>query len=210
MRLDEMATADTPFEKRVAVHHDVKEAIGVAAAKLISDGETILINGGTTTLCVARALGGKHGLTVVTNNLRLPSEVAANAVRDLYVIGGACRITSMVTIGPVAFPNTEGISADVAIIGVGGISPENGLSTTHLAEAQMIRQMIESSSRVVIVADSSKFARNTFIHICDLAEISVLVTDRNPPEQLAAALESAGADLVCTATGEIPAEPAGA
>jgi DeoR/GlpR family transcriptional regulator of sugar metabolism len=60
MRLDELATADTPFEKRVDVHHDVKEAIGAAAARLLSDGETILINGGTTSLAVARALAGKR------------------------------------------------------------------------------------------------------------------------------------------------------
>jgi DeoR/GlpR family transcriptional regulator of sugar metabolism len=200
----ERATADTPFENRITVHQAAKQAIGAAAAKLISDGETVLVNGGTTTLEVVRALGDKRDLTLVTNNLRVPGELPANVVRDLYVIGGACRIASMVTIGPVGFAGTQGISADVAIIGVGGVSGETGLSTSNLSEAQMIGQMIESASRVVVVADSSKFTRNSFVHICDLTEVSVLVTDRTPPDDLVAALDAANVALE-TADATAPA-----
>ncbi|GAB3958516.1 DeoR/GlpR family DNA-binding transcription regulator [Actinoallomurus acanthiterrae] len=203
MALGERATADTPFENRISVHKAAKQAIGARAARLISDDETVLINGGTTTLEVVRALTGKRNLTVVTNNLRVPSEIPPDVVRDLYVIGGACRVASMVTVGPVGFAGTRGISADVAVIGVGGVSGDNGLSTTNLPEAQMIRQMIESSSRVVIVADSSKFSRNTFVHICDLKEVSVLVTDSLPPDDLVAALDAAGVDLETADTADL-------
>jgi DeoR/GlpR family transcriptional regulator of sugar metabolism len=198
MSLGERATADTPFDNRISVHRAAKRAIGAAAAKLISDGETVIVNGGTTTLEVVRALGGKRDLTLVTNNLRVPGELPADVVRDLYIIGGACRLASMVTVGPVGFTGTQGISADVAVIGVGGVSGENGLSTTNLSEAQMIRQMIESASRVVIVADSSKFTRNSFVHICDLTEVSVLVTDRVPAADLVAALDAADVALETT------------
>jgi len=191
MRPDELATADTPFDSRAAVHRRSKEAIGAAAAQLISNGETLIINGGTTTLAVARALAGKQGLTVVTNNLRLPGEIPTDAVRDLYVIGGTCRIASNVTVGPVAFADTRGISADTAIIGVGAISTDGGLSTTNLPEAQMIRQMIDASVRTVVVADSSKFGRSAFVHICELARMSVLVADAEPPEDIASELDRA-------------------
>jgi DeoR/GlpR family transcriptional regulator of sugar metabolism len=102
----------------------------------------------------------------------------------------------MVTIGPIGFPGTQGIRADVAVIGVGGISVEHGLSTTNLHEAQMMRQMIESSSRVVVVADSSKFGRSNFVHICDLADISTLVTERAPGPELQAALQDTGVEVV--------------
>jgi DeoR/GlpR family transcriptional regulator of sugar metabolism len=197
MRMDELATADTPFENRTNVHRDAKEAIGARAASLVSDGETVLVNGGTTTLAVVRALTNRRDLTLVTNNLRLPAEVPTSAVRDLYVLGGACRISSMVTIGPVGFSGTQGISADVAVIGVGGVSAGNGLSTTNLSEAQMIRQMIESSARVVVVADSSKFGRNAFVHICDLSEVTTLVTEQDPPDDLTAALRESGVEVVC-------------
>jgi DeoR/GlpR family transcriptional regulator of sugar metabolism len=196
MRTDELATADTPFDNRTAVHRDAKEAIGAAAARLISDGETVLVNGGTTTLATVRALTGKRGLTVVTNNLRLPAEVPRDVAWDLYVLGGSLRLSSMVTIGPVGFPGTKGISADVALIGVGGINVEYGLSTTNLQEAQMIRQMVESSSRVIVVADSSKFGRSNFVHICDLAEVSTLVTEREPEAVLREALDAVQVELV--------------
>jgi DeoR/GlpR family transcriptional regulator of sugar metabolism len=196
MRTDELATADTPFDSRTAVHHRAKQAIGAAAARLISSGETLIVNGGTTTLAVAQALGGKRDLTVVTNNLRLPGEIPQEAVRDLYVIGGSCRISSNVTIGPVAFADTEGISADTAVIGVGGLSTGGGLSTSNLHEAQMIRQMIDASARVIIVADSSKFGRSAFVHICGLDRISVLVTDAPLAEDLASALKDAQVEVV--------------
>jgi DeoR/GlpR family transcriptional regulator of sugar metabolism len=199
MRPGEMATADTPFDSRAAVHHRAKAAIGVAAAALVSDGETIIINGGTTTLAVARALSAKRDLTVVTNNLRMPAELSPDAVRDLYIIGGTCRIASNVTVGPVAFPGSEGISADLAIIGVGGISAAGGLSTTSLPEAQMIRQMVEACARVVVVADSSKFGRRAFVQICGIARMSVLVTDEPPPADLAAAMTEAEVELVTVA-----------
>jgi len=190
MRPDELATADTPFDSRAGVHRRAKEAIGAAAAELIADGETLIINGGTTTLAGARALAGRQGLTVVTNNLRLPGELPAGAVRDLYVIGGTCRVASNVTVGPVAFADTSGISADTAIIGVGGISMD-GLSTSNLPEAQMMRQMIDASARTIVVADASKFGRSAFVHICELARMSVLVADAEPPEDVRAELDRA-------------------
>lgn len=197
MRTDELATADTSFDNRIAVHREAKERIGAAAARLIADGETVLVNGGTTTLAAARALSGKRDLTVVTNNLRLPAEVPpGEPTWDVYLLGGSLRPASMVTIGSVGFFGSQGISADVALIGVGGVSAEHGLSTTNLAEAQMIRQMVESSSRVVIVADSSKFGRSLFVHICGLGEITTLVTDAEPAPELRAALADADVDVL--------------
>jgi DeoR/GlpR family transcriptional regulator of sugar metabolism len=200
MRPGEMATADTPFDSRAAVHHRAKSAIGAAAAGLVSDGETLIINGGTTTLAVARALSAKRDLTVVTNNLRLPAELPLDAVRDLYIVGGTCRIASNVTVGPVAFPGSAGINADAAVIGVGGIDAAVGLSTTNLPEAQMIRQMIDACTRVIVVADSSKFGRRAFVQICGLDRMSVLVTDTEPPAELAAALAEADVDVVTVTT----------
>jgi DeoR/GlpR family transcriptional regulator of sugar metabolism len=192
----DLATADTPFQSRMAVQRQAKDVIGAAAAEFVSDGETVLVNGGTTTLAVVRALTGKRDLTLVTNNLRVPAEAPADSLRDLYVLGGTCRPASMVTVGPIGFPGTHGISADVAIIGVGGLSAVGGLSTTNLPEAQMIRQMIESASRTVVVADASKFGRNAFVHICDLSAASVLVTDQAPPADLSESLATAGVDVV--------------
>jgi len=193
--MGELATADTPLLNRRDTQRDAKERIGRAAVRLVDDGQTVIINGGTTALEAARALVGLRNLTIVTNNLLVPSEVPQDALRDLYVLGGMCRIPSMVTIGPVGFTGIRGIRADVALIGVGGIS-ENGYSTSHLGEAQMMQQMIESASRVVILADASKFGRHAFVHIGALEDSDALVTNTLPQPDLEQALREADVDII--------------
>ncbi len=191
-----LAATDTPFTDRSSVHRDEKQRIAAAAAERIADGETVIINGGTTTLAVAHALGVRRNLTVVTNNLRIPAALPASAVRDVYILGGSCRAASYVTIGPVAFPGTEGISADVAVIGVGGVSGQAGLTTTNLQEAQMMAEMIESAQRTIVVADSGKFGRSAFAHIVRLDAVDTLITDGVPETGICDALASARVDLV--------------
>lgn len=194
--LSGLASTDSAFSARTSVNVEAKRRIGAAAAERIADGETILINGGTTALAVAHALTARRGLTIVTNNVRLPAEVPPASVRDVYLLGGSCRLSSHVTVGPVVFPGTEGISADTAIIGVGGVSAQAGLSTTNLGEAQMMAQMIEAASRTIIVADSSKFGRNAFAHIARLGAVSTLVTDQHPEAELTEALRAAHVEIV--------------
>jgi DeoR/GlpR family transcriptional regulator of sugar metabolism len=191
-----LATADTSFSDRTSVQREEKNLIASAAAERIADGETVILNGGTTTLAVARALGVRRNLTIVTNNLRLPGALPPGAVRDVYLVGGSCRLASHVTIGPVSFPGTGGISADVAVIGVGGIAPRAGLTTSNLQEAQMMAEMIESAQRTIVVADSSKFGRSAFAHIVQLGAIGMLITDRAPEAELLDALSAAQVAVV--------------
>jgi DeoR/GlpR family transcriptional regulator of sugar metabolism len=191
-----LATADTSFSDRTSVHREEKTRIASATAERIADAETVIFNGGTTTLAVARALGVRRNLTIVTNNLRLPGSLPAGAVRDVYLIGGSCRLASHVTIGPVTFPGTGGISADVAVIGVGGIAPRAGLTTSNLQEAQMMTEMIESAQRTIVVVDSSKFGRSAFAHIVPLGAIAMLITDRAPGTELLDALSAADVEVV--------------
>jgi DeoR/GlpR family transcriptional regulator of sugar metabolism len=190
------ATADTSFSDRSSVHSHEKERIALAAAERIADGETVILNGGTTTLAVARALGERRNLTIVTNNLRLPSALPPGAVRDVYLLGGSCRLASNVTIGPVTFPGTEGISADIAVIGVGGVSARSGFTTSNLQEAQMMAEMMASAQRTMVVADSSKFGRSAFAHIIRLEAAASLITDSDPGEELLDALSAAEVELV--------------
>jgi DeoR/GlpR family transcriptional regulator of sugar metabolism len=186
----ELATADRPMSDRLNESREAKETIADAAAGLVRDDETLLVNGGTTALATVAALGGSRGLTIVTNNLRVPGAVPAGTVRDLFVLGGSCRLSSLVTIGPVRFPDTAGIGADTALIAVGGVSA-NGLSVSNIPEAQMIQEMMGAAQRVVVLADASKFDRSALAVICPLSRIDVLVTDRQPTGDLARALEKA-------------------
>jgi DeoR/GlpR family transcriptional regulator of sugar metabolism len=202
----QLAMADRPFALRDNPEH--KHAIGAAAAELIADGQTILVNGGTTTLEVIRALRNQRDLSVVTNNVQIPGALPPGVIRHCYLIGGRYEPDSMVTIGPVGFAGATGISADVAVIGVGGVDTRAGLSTTSLDEAGLIREMIDSASTVIVVADSSKFWRRSFAHICPLAAVATLVTDAAPDPELTEALIEADVEIIVAGTlgsGSTPA-----
>jgi DeoR/GlpR family transcriptional regulator of sugar metabolism len=182
-----LVTEDSPLDQRIATHKPAKQRIGLMAATLVRDGETLMINGGSTTLAFAQELGAHRDVTIVTNNLRVPAAVPRSAVRDLYLLGGQYRFESQVTIGAVGFATVPSISADTAVIGVGGITV-GGLSTTLLVEAEMMRAMIGSATRTIVVTDASKFGHSSFAQIVSLEHIEVLVTDEPPPADLAQAL----------------------
>lgn len=182
---------------RMRMQAGAKEAIGALAAGLVSDGMVLMMNAGTTTLAIARHLHDRRQLTVATNSLQLPAELPPEVVRDLYVFGGAVRFTAQETIGPVVFPIGEPgleqrIQADLAFIGVGSVSEQDGYWTSNLAEAGMMRDMMDRSAKVAIVADATKFERRLFAQVGDLGAADYLITDAPPPRSMARALADAG------------------
>jgi DeoR/GlpR family transcriptional regulator of sugar metabolism len=193
--VDGFVDRDTPVALRVNARAAEKARIARAAAALIADGEALIINGGSTTRAFVAELGALRNLTIVTNNLGVPGAIPPNTARGLYLLGGHVRLELQVTIGAVGFANAGPISADTAIIGVGGVSAR-GVSTTMLEESTMIAAMMESARRVIVLADSAKFGATVLAHIAPLAGIHVLVTDANPPPALAAALEDAEVEVI--------------
>src|SRR5690606_20654873 len=129
--VDVFVDRDTPVAMRVNARAAEKARIARAAATLIVDGETLIINGGSTTRAFVAELGALRNLTIVTNNLGIPAAIPPNAVRSLYLLGGHVHQELQVTIGSVGFAEAGPISADTAVIGVGGVSMR-GLSTTLL------------------------------------------------------------------------------
>ncbi|WP_157505570.1 DeoR/GlpR family DNA-binding transcription regulator [Geminicoccus roseus] len=192
----DLVTQDTPFADRLVRQKSAKTRIARAVASLIGDGETLLVNGGSTTRAVAAELAGRRNLTIVTNNLALPQVLPPEACRDVYVMGGQYRHEAQVTVGEVRFAFAAGINVDTALIGVGGISAERGLSTTSIAESVMIREMIKIAKRTIVLVDSSKFGHDSFAEICPLALAHMLVTDEVPPDRFVQALAEAKVDLV--------------
>jgi len=193
--VDGFLERDAPYTQRLNARAAEKARIGRAAAALINDGETLIVNGGSTARAFAAALGERRRLTIVTNNLGLPSEVPESVARSIYLLGGHVRQELQVTIGAVGFPQAGPITADTAILGVGGISIE-GLSTTMLEEAAMMAAMISAARRTVVIADAAKFGAAVFAHIAPLDRIDTIVTDEPPPPDLAAAVEAAGVVVI--------------
>lgn len=194
-----LVQVDTTIGLRMDAHVEAKRRIAQYAATLVRDSETLILNGGSTTCYFAAALGERRNLTVVTNNLRLPAVTPDSCVRAIHMLGGLYWGISQVTIGPISFPSVAGISADTAVIGVTGISAA-GISMGRLEEAIETAGMIDVAKRTIVLVDSSKFNVNAFATIAPFERIQQLVTDQMPPEDILAALERAGVQLlVCPA-----------
>jgi DeoR family transcriptional regulator, fructose operon transcriptional repressor len=185
----------TPFLTRANVNADAKAQIGRAAAGLISDGETLIINGGSTTFAFAAGLSLRRNLTIVTNNVTMLSVLPAEAVESVYILGGEFNRNLGSTVGAVGFASGN-ISVDTAVLGVTGLTADSGLSTTLLEEAPMMASMITSARRTIILADSSKFGFNAFAQVAPLTAVDILVTDTDPPADLRQALAQANVEII--------------
>jgi DeoR family glycerol-3-phosphate regulon repressor/DeoR family fructose operon transcriptional repressor len=201
------------FQARAQVNLAAKQAIGAAASGLVRDGSTLLVNGGTTVLEFARALYRLQGLTVVTNNLMLPPALSESSVQEVHILAGQYDPTSLVTIGPVQLPSPYGtephrLYTDYAVIGVGGLATGAGFSGTDIRESSMIRAMMEQAATVIVLADSSKFARQALVTIADLGAADYVVTDAQPDSAISAALAEASVSVVLAGQGAAaPPEP---
>ncbi|WP_226532167.1 DeoR/GlpR family DNA-binding transcription regulator [Microbacterium paraoxydans] len=191
---------DRALDVRLRMQTEEKERIARVAAGLVEDGSVVMLNAGTTTLAVARALRNHHDLTIATNNLRIPGELSPSAFRDLYVFGGAVRSITQATTGPVTFTMTPGgpevdIRCDLALIAVGAVD-EAGYSTSNLGDAAMMSEMIQRAERTAILADSTKLGRRFFAQIALLERADYLITDAPPPPRIAAALAQADVQVL--------------
>jgi DeoR family transcriptional regulator, fructose operon transcriptional repressor len=160
--------------------------------QVIKDGETLLLNGGPATRCWAQELGSRD-LNIVTNHLDLPFDSVA--VARVYILGGRCLRDAPVTVGPMIISGMN-ISVDCAVIGVDGIAVKEGLFKNNPEEALITAQMIAAAQRTIVVADSSLFAQKSFTRIGPLGSMQVLITDNEPPTDLALALDEAGVEVI--------------
>jgi DeoR family fructose operon transcriptional repressor len=192
---DRMVNPITTLSSRMVKHVSAKQRIGAAAAGLIRDGETLILNAGSTTTYFAAELTARRDLTIVTNNLRLLPALPEQCARSVYLLGGSYLESAQATIGFDGFASMPQISVDTAVIGATGVSAD-GCSIGTIEEALATRAIMNTSRRTILVADSSKFNIVTFAHFAELRQIEHLVTDAMPEGALRAALDEAGVEIL--------------
>src|SRR5271167_280929 len=163
------------FDERTETAAAEKRAIGLAAAALLRDGDTVLLDGGTTTLEVARALIGRR-VQVVTNSLPIAQLLASSQQTDLVLIGGYVYPRTGVALGPLAIATMETIRVRTAVLGAGGIVPE-GIYNSNSLLVETERQMMSCGQEIMIVAVHTKFGRLALARLCGLDEVDQVVTD---------------------------------
>jgi DeoR family glycerol-3-phosphate regulon repressor len=178
------------YDARKLVAQQPKRLIGAAAAKLIPDNSSLFINIGTTTEEVARALAGRSGLLVITNNLNVAIELYRNRSIDVIVTGGSVRSTDGGIVGATTVELIRQFRVDTAVIGISAIDEDGTLLDFDIREVHVSRAIIDNARRVILVTDSSKFTRSAPARIGTLADIDVLVTDQLPTPAIAALCRS--------------------
>lgn len=170
---------DFPLDVKESLHHEEKVRIGHAAAALLQEGQTVLLDSGTTTLEVARAIRKRKlsRLTVVTNSLSAASELSGAAEINLIMIGGVLRHISRSFAGPQAQKMISEMRVDHLFLGVDGLEVETGPMTPDILEAELNAAMIRSAREVSIVADSSKIGRSSLSLIAPISSVHRIITD---------------------------------
>jgi DeoR/GlpR family transcriptional regulator of sugar metabolism len=190
----------THFDQRQKTQWDKKKLIAEAASKLIDDGDTILLDGGSTTYELARLLVGRP-MQVVTNSLPVASLFLSNPVADLVLIGGYVHTRTGVSLGPYANQMLSDLNVRRAVLSVAGINA-NGYYNSNLLLVETERAMIQAADEVLVVADSSKFDRSSLALLGPLDAVDVLVVDDEISDAWRRRLDEAGVKLVvATAAG---------
>jgi DeoR/GlpR family transcriptional regulator of sugar metabolism len=191
-----------PVDRRQNVEQQAKNAIGSAAAAVVSNGEIVIVDAGTTTLAVARALHAHRDLTIVTNSLTVAQVAATLPAATTHVIGGKLVNASLSMIGPKAQRDLEPVRADWAFLGAAAIDASGGFTSADPYEAEVKRAMIRSARRVAIVADHTKFGARRFASFADASDIDYLFTTDGLAPASRRWLDKAGVKVVvCDAGG---------
>lgn len=195
---------EPPFATRATGEHAAKRAVAAAAAHYVDDGETAIIDVGTTTLELARCLRGRRGITTITPSLPVALELANEPNLRVVVTGGIVRAGEHSLIGHFAERPFEELNCDVFFLGVGGVHEDKGLTEYNLDDARVKRSALRAARRCVVLADASKFGRVCLATIASLPEVDVLITDASADHPLSDAAREAGVEFVSV---EVPEEP---
>jgi len=191
------------FDERQPANWAAKRAIAAKAADGIRDGETVLLDGGTTTYEVARLLVGRS-LQVVTNSLPVANLFASEARSDLVLLGGYVSPRTGVCLGPYANELLGRLHVTTTILSAAGIA-EDGLFNAHLLLAETEQAMLDAAGRVIVVADSSKFGRKSLTLVSGLDAIDVVVSDDGLAPRWRQCVSDAGCELLIAEVATVDA-----
>ena len=187
---------EPPVNERLKAHSEEKRRIGAMAAMLINDGETIILESGTTTLEIARQIKHKVGVQVITNGVNIASELLDAPDVQTFIMGGTVRGHSATIIGRSTEDMLDQLSADKLFFGGAGCDPEVGVSGTNLEETVIDRAMLRISREIILVADSSKFTKRSMSRIVPFSEIDIVITDTGLREDIREKLLAMGCNLM--------------
>ena len=187
---------ERPFQVEETSHKAEKERIAAAAVDLISSGDTLILDVGTTVTAAARKLvEQKKRPTVFTNGLNIAAILESDPEITTVVTGGTLRPKQHSLVNPMAGFILPRIHADLALLGVNGVEAEHGITNVNVAEAEMKALFVSAARRRVVLADSSKIGKIALAKFAELSDIDLLITDEGADREELALLQEKGLEV---------------
>jgi DeoR family transcriptional regulator of aga operon len=188
------ALEDPTLREKEKLHRKEKLLIAAAAVSMVSEGQVVILDSGTTTTAIARALRNFRNLTIITNAVNIAAELSGSTV-EVILSGGNLRKNSFSLVGPIAEETLHKLHADILFLGVDGFDVQYGISTPNLLESKVNRVMIEISKVAVAVCDSSKFGKRSLSLIAPPSSLQHVITDSGIPKADLSALKKSGVEV---------------
>ena len=181
--LPNLVSAEPTLYEKSVEHAAEKSRIGAAAAGLIKDGETIILDSGSTTHEIAKRIKDRQELTVITNGINIATELAGHRGIQIILLGGVMRHSSLSVVGHFAEEMLAQLNADKLFMAADGCTLEFGISTPKFEESRINQAMVSISREKYLTADSSKFGKNSLSRIVSLWEMTGVITDNEIPDE---------------------------
>jgi DeoR family transcriptional regulator, aga operon transcriptional repressor len=193
--INHSAVRDLAITEKERLHLAEKKRIAFMAESMVSPGDTLILDSGSTTTQLARLLKFKKDITVITNAINIASELAASEI-TVILTGGILREKSFSLVGPLAEESLKSLTADKLFLGVDGVDFDHGLTTPNILEARVNMLMIRASSQVIVLADSSKFGQHSVGVIENLDQVDKVITDEKISPEILGRLTELGIQTV--------------
>jgi DeoR family glycerol-3-phosphate regulon repressor len=191
VRVPSSTTENIAHQQRESLHAEGKQRIARCIAQAVPNDCSLILNIGTTTEAIARALLKHSGLRVITNNLNVASILSANPRSEVIVVGGVVRGLDQGIVGEAAVDFIRQFKVDIALIGISGIEADGTLRDYDYREVKVSQTIMSHAREVWLAADASKFNRPAMVEVARLSQVDRLFTDAQPPEPFPALLADA-------------------
>ncbi len=186
---------EAPFERRLREFADAKRAIARRAAQFVEDGDSLILDTGTTTSIFAQELLKKRGLTLVTNSADIAKTLATVNGNKVYLAGGELNGANGAAFGASTVAFLENFQVKHTFISIGALHPDFGPMDMYLQEAEFARMALKRATHRVMLSDASKFGQKALVKICDFKDVDRLITNANPGEDLSNALKVSSVEI---------------
>lgn len=188
---------DLPFHVRKQSNVDSKRKIASVIGGMINDGDYIMLDASTTALCIIPYIQNLNKLNIITNSIEILIELCNKPEWNIISTGGALKSGSLSLLGYQAEKTISGFHVDTAICSCKGLNTELNITDSDERESEIKKSYFKAANKKILAIDSSKFDKTSFVKVCSLDEIDVIVTDEYPGDEWANRIKDAGVELVC-------------